>query len=162
MIQRIQTVYFILVMLLLSALLSGVEIFGFPTLKNYFSYSVYGVQCFKSEASAALGTVKAENIQGSVLFYFVIAFVLFNYYAMMNYKNLKKQYRLARLALLIYLVGLLFVLVVGSLGLLVPQASSIHLGWGYYLSVVGLPFSYFAFKGVKKDKEILESLDRLR
>jgi uncharacterized protein YacL len=160
MIQRIQTVYFILVMLLLSALLSGVEIFGFPTAKNYFSFSVYGVQRFGSAASAPLG--KAENIQGSVLFYFVIAFVLFNYYVMMNYKNLKKQFRLARLALLIYLVGLLFVLIVGSLGLIVPSANSIELGWGYYLSVVGLPFSYFAFKGVKKDKEILESLDRLR
>ena len=160
MIQRIQTVYFILVMLLLSALLSGVEIFGFPTLKNYFSYSVYGIQRFKSEVNAPFG--KAENIEGSVLFYFVIAFVLFNYYVMMNYKNLKKQFRLARLALLIYVVGLLFVLVVGSLGLIVPGAVSIQLGWGYYLSVVGLPFSYFAFKGVKKDKEILESLDRLR
>ena len=160
MIQRIQTVYFILVMLLLSALLSGVEIFGFTTAKNYFSYSVYGVQQFKSAAHAPLA--KSEIIEGSVLFYFVIAFVLFNYYAMMNYKNLKKQFRLARLALLIYLVGLLFVLIVGSLGLLVPNASSINLGWGYYLSVVGLPFSYFAFKGVKKDKEILESLDRLR
>ena len=160
MIQRIQTVYFIIVMVLLSALLSGVEIFGFPTLKNYFSYSVYGVQRFSSEASAPHG--KAENIEGSVLFYFVIAFVLFNYYVMMNYKNLKKQFRLARLALLIYLVGLLFVLVVGSLGLIVPSATSIELDWGYYLSVVGLPFSYFAFKGVKKDKEILESLDRLR
>jgi uncharacterized protein YacL len=160
MIQRIQTVYFIIVMLLLSALLSGVEIFGFPTLNNYLSYSVYGIQSFKSESSASLG--KAENIQGSVLFYFVIAFVLFNYYVMMNYKNLKKQYRLARLALLIYLVGLLFVLVVGSLGKLAPSALAIELGWGYYLSVVGLPFSYFAFKGVKKDKEILESLDRLR
>lgn len=158
MIQRIQTVYFILVMLLLSALLSGVEIFGFPTAENYFSYSVYGVQRFKDASLLS----KAENIQGSVLFYFVIAFVLFNYYVMMNYKNLKKQYRLARLALLIYLVGLLFVLLVGSLGLLVPGALSIELGWGYYLSVVGLPFSYFAFKGVKKDKEILESLDRLR
>lgn len=160
MIQRIQTVYFIIVMVLLSALLSGVEIFGFPTLKNYFSYSVYGVQRFGSAVSAPHG--KAENIQGSVLFYFVIAFVLFNYYVMMNYKNLKKQFRLARLALLIYLAGLLFVLVVGSLGLIVPSALAIELGWGYYLSVVGLPFSYFAFKGVKKDKEILESLDRLR
>lgn len=158
MIQRIQTVYFILVMLLLSALLSAVEIFGFPTSKNYFSYSVYGVQRFKN--ASQLG--EAENIQGSVLFYFVIAFVLFNYYVMMNYKNLKKQFRLARLAFLIYMVGLLFILAVGSLGLLVPGAVSIELGWGYYLSVIGLPFSYFAFKGVKKDKEILESLDRLR
>jgi len=160
MIQRIQTVYFILVMVLLSSLLSGLEIFGFSTDENYFSYSVYGIQRFKSEANAPLG--KAENIQGSILFYFVIAFVLFNYYVMMNYKNLKKQFRLARLALLIYVVGLLFILVVGSLGLIVPGANSIKLGWAYYLSVVGLPLSYFAFKGVKKDKEILESLDRLR
>ena len=122
MIQRIQTVYFIIVMVLLSALLSGVEIFGFPTLKNYFSYSVYGVQRFGSEASAPHG--KAENIQGSVLFYFVIAFVLFNYFAMMNYKNLKKQFRLARLAFFIYLIGLLSILVLGSIGFFVPAAVS--------------------------------------
>lgn len=160
MIQRIQTVYFIIVMVLLSALLSGVEIFGFPTLKNYFSYSVYGVQRFGSEASAPHG--KAENIQGSILFYFVIAFVLFTYFAMMNYKNLKKQFRLARLAFFIYLIGLLSILVLGSIGFFVPAAVSIQLGIGYYICVVGLPFSYFAFKGVKKDKEILESLDRLR
>ena len=160
MIQRIQTVYFIIVMLLLSSLLSGVEIFGFPSAKNYLSYSVYGIQQFKSAASAPLG--KAENIQGSILFYFVIAFVLFTYFAMMNYKNLKKQFRLARLAFFIYLIGLLSILVLGSVGFFVPAAVSIQLGIGYYICVVGLPFSYFAFKGVKKDKEILESLDRLR
>lgn len=147
-------------MLLLSSLLSGVEIFGFPTAKNYLSYSVYGIQQFKAAANAPLG--KAENIQGSILFYFVIAFVLFTYFAMMNYKNLKKQFRLARLAFFIYLIGLLSILVLGSIGFFVPAAVSIQLGIGYYICVVGLPFLYFAFKGVKKDKEILESLDRLR
>ena len=75
MIQRIQTVYFILIMLLLSSLLSGVEIFGFPTAKNYLSYSVYGLQQFKTESGSTTG--KIENIQGSLLFSFVIAFVLF-------------------------------------------------------------------------------------
>ena len=160
MIQRIQTVYFIIVMLLLSSLLSGVEIFGFPTAKSYLSYSVYGIQQFKSAAIAPLG--KAENIQGSILFYFVILFVLFTYFAMMNYKNLKKQFRLARLGFFIYLLGLVSILVLGSIGFFAPAAVSIQLGIGYYICVVGLPFSYFAFKGVKKDKEILESLDRLR
>ena len=160
MIQRIQTVYFILVMVLLTSLLSGVEIFGFPTVKNYFSYSVYGIQSFKSELNAPLG--KAENIQGSILFYFVIAYVLFVYLALMSYKNLKRQYMLTRLALLIYFVGLVSLLLLAMLGLLVKGAVGIQLGVGYYISVVGLPLIYFAFKGVKKDKELLESLDRLR
>ncbi len=160
MIQRIQTVYFILIMLLLSSLLSGVEIFGFPTAKNYLSYSVYGLQQFKTESGSTTG--KVENIQGSLLFYFVIAFVLFTYFAMMNYKNLKKQFRLARLVFYIYLAGLVSLLMLGSIGFFVPNAVGIQLGLGYYICVVGLPFSYFAFKGVKKDKDILESLDRLR
>ena len=160
MIQRIQTVYFILVMVLLTSLLSGVEIFGFPTAKNYFSYSVYGIQSFKSELNAPFG--KAENIQGSILFYFVIAYVLFVYLALMSYKNLKRQYMLTRLALLIYFVGLVSLLLLAMLGLLVKGAVGIQLGVGYYISVVGLPLIYFAFKGVKKDKELLESLDRLR
>ncbi len=160
MIQRIQTVYFIIVMVLLSTLLSGVEIFGFTALKNYFSYSVYGIQSFKSEVNAPLG--KAENIQGSILFYFVIAYVLFVYLALMSYKNLKRQYKLTRLALLIYFVGLVSLLLLATLGLLVKGTLGIQLGVGYYISVVGLPLIYFAFKGVKKDKELLESLDRLR
>ena len=80
----------------------------------------------------------------------------------MNYKNLKKQFRLARLGFFIYLLGLVSILVLGSIGFFAPAAVSIQLGIGYYICVVGLPFSYFAFKGVKKDKEILESLDRLR
>ena len=66
MIQRIQTVYFVIVMLLLSSLLSGVEIFGFPTAKSYLSYSVYGIQQFKSAANAPLGM--AENIWGRYFF----------------------------------------------------------------------------------------------
>lgn len=160
MIQRIQSLYFILVMLILSALLSGIEIFGFTTAKNYISYSVYGTQSFKSVANAPLG--KAEHLDNSILFYFVIAFVLFIYYAMMNYKNLKKQFKLARLVTLIYLVSLVALLALGSLGLIVKGAVGIELGLGYYLCVAGLPFTYFAFKGVKKDKELLESLDRLR
>ncbi|MEN9742238.1 MAG: hypothetical protein RLZZ65_43 [Bacteroidota bacterium] len=160
MIQRIQSLYFILVMVILSALLSGIEIFGFTTSKRYLSYSVYGTQSFKSAANAPFG--KSEHIDNSLLFYFVIAFVLFIYYAMMNYKNLKKQFKLARLVALIYLISLVALLVVGSLGLIVKGAVGIELGLGYYLCVVGLPFTYFAFKGVKKDKELLESLDRLR
>jgi uncharacterized membrane protein len=97
-----------------------------------------------------------------VLFYFVILFVLFTYYAMMSYKNLKKQFRLARLVFWIYAAGLIAILVTASLGVLVPSAVGIQLGIGYYMAVVGLPFTYFALKGVQKDKEILESLDRLR
>jgi pilus assembly protein TadC len=160
MIQRIQTVYFIIVMVLLSSLLSGVEIFSFPMIKTYCTYSVYGIQSFKSAADTTIG--KAENIQGSLLFYFVIAYVLFIYLALMSYKNLKRQYILTRLALLIYFVGLILLLLLATLGQLVQGAIGIELGVGYYISVVGLPLIYFAFKGVKKDKELLESLDRLR
>jgi pilus assembly protein TadC len=80
----------------------------------------------------------------------------------MSYKNLKRQYILTRLALLIYFVGLILLLLLATLGQLVQGAIGIELGVGYYISVVGLPLIYFAFKGVKKDKELLESLDRLR
>jgi hypothetical protein len=35
-------------------------------------------------------------------------------------------------------------------------------GIGFYLLVAGLPFAYFAMRGVQKDKLLLDSLDRLR
>ncbi|MFK7784566.1 MAG: DUF4293 family protein [Crocinitomicaceae bacterium] len=37
-----------------------------------------------------------------------------------------------------------------------------ELGLGFYLFVVGLPFSFLANVGIKRDKRLLDSIDRIR
>jgi hypothetical protein len=40
--------------------------------------------------------------------------------------------------------------------------ASQELGLGYLFFIAGLPFSFLALIGVKKDKNLLDSLNRLR
>jgi hypothetical protein len=42
------------------------------------------------------------------------------------------------------------------------EITGVHVGIGFYLLISGLPFTYFALKGVQKDKVLLDSLNRLR
>jgi hypothetical protein len=138
--------------------MSGVELFGFSVQDHYRSYSIYGMQRFASASKLS----KAEMISHSYLVYLLILFVLLCFYTLMSYRNLNKQLRWARLLFYIYLSALISLLALASLGFLQKEADQVHLGLGYYLLVIGFPFCYFAFKSIRKDKELLASLDRLR
>ena len=81
------------------------------------------------------------------------------------YKNLKRQYSLAKMTLFIYLLFVLAVILVTTFGMngySTKEITGVHVGVGFYVLVCGLPFTYFAMKGVQKDKVLLDSLNRLR
>jgi hypothetical protein len=160
MLQRIQTIYFIIVMAILSSLLFGMELFTMSDGKLNYTQSVFGVE--------------RQNIKGGYIewlsnyqftYVFVIVFVLFTFVAMMSYKNLKRQYALAKMTVFIYLLFVIAVISVTTFGVNGYSSETIigvHVGIGFYLLVSGLPFTYFAMRGVQKDKMLLDSLDRLR
>jgi hypothetical protein len=160
MLQRIQTVYFIIVMVILASLLSGVEIFAMSDGKMNFSQSVFGVE----RQNVKGGHVEWMG-QFEYTYLFVIVYVMFVFLAMMSYKSLKRQYTLAKIVLYIYVLFVLAILAVTTFGIngySSGEISGIHVGIGFYLLNCGLPFSYFALKGVQKDKVLLDSLNRLR
>ena len=46
--------------------------------------------------------------------------------------------------------------------LLDEETASREMGLGFLLFVVGFPFTFLANTGIKRDKKLLDSLDRLR
>lgn len=160
MLQRIQTIYFIIVMAVLASLLSGLEIFAMTDGEMNFSQSVFGV-----ERQSVKGGYIEWMGQFEYAYLFVIVFVMLVFLAMMSYKSLKRQFTLSKIILFIYLLLVLAILAVTSFGINVyspKEITGIHVGIGFYLLVAGLPFAYFAMRGVQKDKLLLDSLDRLR
>ena len=160
MLQRIQTIYFIIVMAILASLLSGVEVFAMTDGEMNFSQSVFGV-----ERQSVKGGYVEWMSQYEYVYLFVIVFVMLVFLAMMSYKSLKRQYTLSKIIFFIYTLFVLAILAVTSFGIngySPKEITGIHVGIGFYLLICGLPFSYFALKGVQKDKVLLDSLNRLR
>jgi hypothetical protein len=160
MLQRIQTIYFMIVMAVLTSLLSGLEIFVMTDGEMNFSQSVFGV-----ERQSVKGGYIEWMGQFEYAYLFVIVFVMLVFLAMMSYKSLKRQFTLSKIILFIYLLLVLAILAVTSFGIngySPKEITGIHVGFGFYLLVAGLPFAYFAMRGVQKDKLLLDSLDRLR
>jgi hypothetical protein len=62
----------------------------------------------------------------------------------------------------LFVIAVISVTTFGVNGYSSETIIGVHVGIGFYLLVSGLPFTYFAMRGVQKDKMLLDSLDRLR
>lgn len=160
MIQRVQTLYYAITMILLAVLLSGMEFFRFVGEKTIYIFSVYGVQSEKVGAPNG----KMEAITSMPFYLSVISFILFIFITLMGYKNLNRQFKLARGIFFIYLLLLIAVIVFAVIGggVLTNEPTKRELGLGFLLFVLGFPFSFLAQLGIKRDKKLLDSLNRLR
>ena len=94
----------------------------------------------------------------------VIGLCLFTFMTLMSYKKIRKQLKWARSLFFIYLLMVIAFLIYSSLGkgMYFEDGATQELGLGYLFFIAGLPFSFLALIGVKKDKNLLDSLDRLR
>lgn len=132
MIQRIQTVY-----LALAALVSGILSYVFPT-----GYDIVG----QFDAPYIY-----EAFIASALFSFIIIFV---------FKNRKLQFVLGRLNILLNVI-LLGVFVYWSLTL--PGESSLsEKGIGKFIPIISIVLLVLANKAIKRDEQLVKSVDRLR
>ena len=82
----------------------------------------------------------------------------------MSYKNLVRQFKLGRMVFGIYFLMIISLILMSYLGdsLIDTETSSREMGLGFILFVAGFPFTFLANTGIKRDKELLSSLDRLR
>lgn len=82
----------------------------------------------------------------------------------MSYKNINRQFKLGRTVFYLYLLSLIAVFLLSLYGgsLLESETTSREMGVGYWLFIAGFPFTFLANIGIKKDKKLLDSLDRLR
>ena len=136
MIQRIQTLYLIVV-----TLLSGV----FPFFVNLWS-DAQGQEIFAS-----------NEILVSILFYVSGALALLTVFL---FKNRKNQFVLNRLNIILNLF-LLGLFVYRSLNLS-GEASVSEKGIGMLIPVFSIVFLALANRAIKKDEDLVKSVDRLR
>ena len=136
MLQRIQTIY-----LLLAALSSGGLIFVFELWENAAGEPVYAQDDYMIMAF----------FLGSALLSLVTIFL---------FKNRKLQFVLGRLNILLNLI-LLGLFVYWSL--MVPGESEIsEKGIGMLIPIISIVFLVLANKAIKRDEDLVKSVDRLR
>ncbi len=77
---------------------------------------------------------------------------------------MNRQFKLGRMVFGIYFLMLVSVILLSSFGdyLIDTETTSREMGLGFILFVAGFPFTFLANTGIKRDKQLLESLDRLR
>ncbi len=156
MLQRIQTIYFSLVIICLGACCTGLEFYRYVKGNEFYSFSVFGIE---------KGNQTDLSMYKSVPIYLtVIGLCLFTFMTLMSYKKIRKQLKWARSLFFIYLLMVIAFLIYSSLGkgMYFEDGATQELGLGYLFFIAGLPFSFLALIGVKKDKNLLDSLDRLR
>jgi hypothetical protein len=150
MIQRIQHLYFGFVIINLSILLSGLEIGTYQAKELPHQFTIYGF--FQGK----------EVVWGFPFYLVIIVLVALLLFTISKFKKLGLQLKLIKFTFLFYL---LFVVGITALFLfkLMPNVpDSVSFGFGYYLLILGLPFTYLGLRGIMRDKNLLDSLNRLR
>lgn len=154
MIQRIQTIY--LALAAISLFLT--VIMGFCTYQmegQDVVFSLFGLE---------------ENANGVTTWFpykivipFIAALCLFN---ILQYKNRKLQMNVGRILLVLLLILVVFLFIdVYTLGPKIAGEGNEFVmvpGVGMYLPVIALPFVFLANRRIKKDDELIKSVDRLR
>lgn len=157
MIQRIQSVYLALVIVLLSTVTLGIELFSFVSDTSRFVFSSFGITEYDLEG-------KVIAVKNFPIFIGLIALILLSFICLMSYKNLARQFKLGRTIFYIYFLMLVSLLLLAFMGdsLIDVKEAKRELGLGFFLFVAGFPFSFLANTGIKRDKKLLDSLNRLR
>lgn len=142
MIQRIQSLY-----LLIVAILSGGLIF------------VFNLWQLEETKVFALDLFSDDSILAKLVPSFYIGSALLALFSVFSFKNRQKQFVLGRLIMLInlFLLGILIYL---SLNL--PGEVSSEKGIGMFIPIFVVLFSVLANKAIKKDEDLVKSVDRLR
>jgi hypothetical protein len=160
MIQRIQTIYLAVSMILLSIVATGSEVFRFVGNDFYFVFNSYGISQYANSSTSG----KAEVVNAYPFYISLIAIVLLLFVTLMAYKNLSRQLKLVRIVFFLYLLLTIALVVFSFIGENQFEGGPFkrELGLGYLLFVLGLPFVFLANISIKRDKGLIDSLNRLR
>lgn len=151
MIQRIQTIYLLLIAGFMLAIL-------FLPLGSFIKDGeVASFNCFGLTITQGTGFVKIEW----TLFYLAIASSLISFSAVFLYKKRNLQVGLSYL-MLMSLVMFYFFCWVYLQGYYNIYSSSFSFGFALVLPLLSIILGFMAIAGIKKDEKLIRSLDRIR
>lgn len=158
MIQRIQSVYLAVTIILILVLYSGVNLFEFTAYQAEYKVNIFGLK----EITAQTSTQPKFT---SVPFFIVFSLlVLLLTLTLISYKRLQRQFALIRLTLFYYFfvsLGLVVMYVFGD-RLFPIKVEHTDFAMGAYLVAIGFPLTFLAYNAIQKDKKLIDSLNRLR
>lgn len=157
MIQRIQSIFLLSTIVILVILSFGATLLTF--LSAEFSYEL-------SATSLKTLTLDGNLVKSESLPFYIVSLVLIvlTFFSMILYKNLKRQLSLVRLTTLFYFISLVTLGFMSFLGkyFTSEDEQTVSFSFGFYLFIIGFILLLFASAGIKKDKKLIESVDRIR
>lgn len=154
MIQRIQTLYLGLAIVSM-ALMLAFKVASIETVHGEAMLTVYGAVLNQSPLALDILMIPPYA------FVLVIVFVLLA--VILLFKNRKQQMLLGRVSYLLILAFLVFLyFAADALAASVEASSTLRYGAGIYFPVASLAFVFLANRAIKKDEDLVRSLDRLR
>ncbi len=156
MLQRIQTVYLFIVSLALGLM------FVFPISSYYGDFHTFKL--------TLLGVVNlvpdSENIFQAYftlpLITFVLLLCMLSIISIFLFKNRKRQLMILKINILVNILLIVGIFLIYSKLILTQIDVSEEYSTGAFLPLLSLIFLIMAFRGVKKDDELVRSADRLR
>jgi|TARA_R110000737_G_scaffold345006_1_gene372854 hypothetical protein len=158
MIQRIQSVYLFIALICLGIVTYGTTLFSFITEKAELQLSSFGVK--QTEAIAG-----QTDYSASFPGYFIgIGLMIIGLATLLSFKKLPRQHKFGRMFFYTYFAVLVSVLLFFYFGAsqVANGITAKHLDLGFFLLVIGFPFTFLANTGINRDKKLLDSLNRLR
>jgi len=156
--QRVQTLYLGITIILLGVVSSGITLFSFVGESNRYTVNSFGITTTDLQSGQALEHQNMPMMIGT------IALALLCFVCIMSFKNLKRQFKLGRTIFGLYFVSVIGIILLSFFGdsLIGEEGMKRELSVGFYLLIAGFPFTFLANVGIKRDKRLLDSLDRLR
>ena len=140
MLQRIQTIY-----LILAAVITGVLPFIFPLWKEQVGTEIVDFYFMKEMSYVALFGLSTALSVVSII----------------SFKKRQNQFVMGRLNIILNLI-LLGLFVYRSLSLSGEAVTVSEKGIGMFLPIISIIFLVLANKAIKKDEDLVKSVDRLR
>lgn len=157
MIQRIQTIYYILAILSLAIPLAGMTIFSVFDMKITQDITLFGpVTTGLQDPSLRLPALPMYF--GNLVVILMLLLTIF------SFKNLRRQASVGRITLIAYV---LLILGFCTIAYFLSQWAILHrmattFGLGFYFMLPGIVFVFLGNRGVRGDRRLLDSVNRLR
>lgn len=169
MLQRIQTYYLGIIIVIQVIAVSGMDFIRFFSDKYVYKLNAWGVSVESVERNheylPSSWSPDDSLPEGSMVPVFIgfILIALLAFWCIMSYKNLDRQLKLGRAIFYLYLVSAFGIYLLAIMGdsFIGQKIVSNEVGMSYWIFICGLPLSFLANTGIRRDKRLLDSLKRL-
>ncbi len=162
MLQRIQTVYFLLALICVSLSMFNLDLFSvttfFPSETGETTTEVMSVSAFSVLID---GEARTEP---STLWIYCSVAVIAVLTTLVSFKDRDKQLLLSKLSLTIVILtsGWFLFTAIKNANMSSNHEQSLSLGIALYVYIAAIPFLVLGLLGVRKDKKLIDSIDRIR